>query len=190
MLLSLQPTPVAGAYLVGSPVFHDARGSFTTVFEAREVAALGLDFPVVQCQIARNRRARTLRGLHYQAEPSAQAKLVRCIRGRIWDVAVDLRPKSPTFRRWAAVELGEDSDRAFYIPAGCAHGYLTLTDDADLLYLVDNVYDPPRERGVRWNDPAFNIEWPAAPAIIAGRDASFPDFAVTRDEGEAPAEPR
>jgi dTDP-4-dehydrorhamnose 3,5-epimerase len=186
MRLSLHPTAVAGAYLVESPVFHDARGSFTTVFEAHEAAALGLAFPVVQCQIARNRRAHTLRGLHYQAPPSAQAKLVRCIRGRIWDVAVDLRPDSPTFRRWAAVELAEDTDRAFYIPAGCAHGYLTLADDSDILYLVDNIYDPARERGVRWNDPAFAIAWPAAPAVIAERDATFPDFVPTDARGEWP----
>ncbi len=177
MRLSLAPTAVAGAYLIESPVFRDARGSFTTVFEAREVAALGLDLPVIQCQIARNPRAYTLRGLHYQAEPSAQAKLVRCLRGRIWDVAVDLRPDSPTFTRWAAVELTEESGRAFYIPVGCAHGYLTLADDSDILYLVSNIYDPARERGVRWNDPAFGIEWPAAPVVIAERDATFPDFA-------------
>lgn len=176
MLLSLAPTPVAGAYIVESPIFRDERGSFTTVFEARDAASLGLGFSVVQCQIARNRRAHTLRGLHYQVEPSAQAKLVRCIHGRIWDVAVDLRPDSPTFRRWAAVELDENGDRAFYIPVGCAHGYLTLTDEADILYLVDNVYDPARERGVRWNDPAFAIAWPAQPVVMAERDRNFPDF--------------
>lgn len=176
MVLTSLPTAVEGARVIQSPIFRDARGSFTTMFEAREFAALGLEMPVVQCQIARSALAGTLRGLHYQADPSAQAKLVRCIQGRIFDVAVDLRRASPTFKRWAGVELAAGDDRAFYVPVGCAHGYVTLADDSSILYLVSNIYDPPRERGVRWNDPAFGIEWPTTPLRMADRDAGFPDF--------------
>ena len=176
MLLTARATPIPGVSIIESPIFRDSRGSFTTAFDVRDIAALGLDLPLAECQIATNAEAGTLRGLHWQEEPSAQAKLVRCIRGGIYDVAVDLRRDSPTFRRWTSVELTDDNGRALFIPVGCAHGYLTLTDHANILYIVSRFYDLPRQRGARWNDPAFGIEWPAAPRAIAERDASYPDF--------------
>ncbi len=176
MLLTTVATAIPGVSIIESPIFRDPRGSFTTAFQTRDIAALGLDFPLAECQIARNVAAGTLRGLHWQEDPSAQAKLVRCIRGRIYDVAVDIRRDSPTFRRWTAVELTEDNGRAFLMPVGCAHGYITLTDQADILYLVSQFYDPARQRGARWNDPAFDIEWPLPPRVIAERDAAYPDF--------------
>jgi dTDP-4-dehydrorhamnose 3,5-epimerase len=176
MLFTARATPIPGVSIIESPIFSDPRGSFTTTFQVRDIAALGLDFPLAECQIARNFALATMRGLHWQDDPSAQGKLVRCIRGRIYDVAVDLRRDSPTFRRWTSVELTEDNGRALFIPVGCAHGYLTLTEQADILYLVSQFYDPQRQRGARWNDPAFNIEWPMAPRVIAERDASYPDF--------------
>ena len=119
----------------------------------------------------------TVRGLHYQAAPHAEAKLVRCTRGRIYDVIVDLRPDSPTFKRWTAVELGADDRRMLYVPEGCAHGFQTLADATEVFYQISAAYDPASQRGVRWDDPAFAIVWPDAPArIVSARDRAFPDF--------------
>ena len=114
--------------------------------------------------------------MHYQAEPHGEPKLVQCVRGRIYDVAVDLRPQSRTYGRWAAVELGSEGDRLLYIPPGCAHGFLTLEANSDIMYLMGAAYVPGSGRGVRWDDPAFGIEWPAAPAEISQRDLDYPDF--------------
>lgn len=174
------PTSVDGVVLIEPRVFTDARGSFTTPYGKRAVAALGIAFDVAETHIARNTRTHTLRGMHFQAGVNAQAKLVRCIRGAIYDVALDLRPESPTYLRWMAVELRNGDGRTLYIPTGCAHGYLTLEDDADVLYHVDAPYDPDNAGGVRWNDPAFGIDWPAAPRVIAGRDATYPDYRRAR----------
>jgi dTDP-4-dehydrorhamnose 3,5-epimerase len=176
MLFTTRPTPIPGVSIIESTIFSDPRGSFATAYQTKDIAALGLEFSLAECQIARNSALGTLRGLHWQEEPSAQAKLVRCIRGRIFDVAVDLRRDSPAFRRWTSVELTEDNGRALFIPVGCAHGYLTLSEQADILYLVSQFYDPARQRGARWNDPAFGVEWPMTPRVIAQRDASYPDF--------------
>jgi dTDP-4-dehydrorhamnose 3,5-epimerase len=116
-----------------------------------------------------------LRGLHYQAAPYSENKLVRCIAGAIYDVALDLRPDSPTYRRWAAVELTAVNRRSFYIPRGLAHGFLTLSDDAEVLYLISEPYRPEAGRGVRWDDPAFGIDWPMDVRVISARDRSYPD---------------
>jgi dTDP-4-dehydrorhamnose 3,5-epimerase len=170
------PTEVAGVMIVESQIFPDDRGSFTTVFDAREFAALGLDMNVVETHLARNSRAGTLRGLHFQQTPSGQAKLVRCVRGQLFDVALDLRPESATYLMWTATVLAEGDGRGLYIPVGCAHGYLTLRDHTDVQYHVNAPYDPGRARGVRWDDPAFGIEWPSRPQVLADRDANYPDY--------------
>lgn len=154
----------------------DARGYFARTFCEEEFAKAGLAMRIVQANISRNPRARTLRGMHYQGEPHGEPKIVQCVRGRIYDVAVDLRPRSPTYRHWASVELAPDNDRLFYIPPGCAHGFLTLETNSDIVYLMGAAFVPGSGRGVRWDDPAFAIEWPAAPTEISERDAGYEAF--------------
>jgi dTDP-4-dehydrorhamnose 3,5-epimerase len=145
-------------------------------------AKAGAAMRIVQANISRNPKAGTLRGLHFQAPPHEEAKLVQCVRGRIFDVAVDLRRHSPSFRRSVCTELSGDGNRMFLIPKGCAHGYLTLEDDSDILYYMGDAFVPGVGQGVRWNDPAFSIPWPAAPRLISPRDAAYPDFdAAGRD---------
>ena len=170
-------TGFAGAWLVEFEPAGDARGAFTETWEREAFAARGLFTAIDQVSSADNRSAGTLRGMHYQLAPHAQAKLVGCTAGAFYDVIVDLRPDSATFRRWYAVELRADLPRALYVPAGFAHGYLTLRDDTTVQYLIAGRYAPAQARGVRWNDPAFAIRWPATPTVIAPRDAGYPDFA-------------
>ncbi len=175
-IIRATPTDIGGVVVVESKIFADERGSFMTAYGAREMRAIGIDPTLAECHIVHNARARTLRGMHFQTGPSVQPKLVRCIRGAIFDVALDLRPESATALRWVGVDLRAGDGRAFYVPAGCAHGYLTLEDDTDILYLVGAAYDPARAGGVRWNDPAFGIAWPAEPELIVERDATYPDY--------------
>ncbi len=169
-------TGLQGSVIVQSPLYADERGSFTTTYDLHAFRSLGIAFGVAEDHLVHNAQANTLRGLHFQQVPSAQAKLIRCVRGRIYDVTLDLRRDSPTYMRWAATKLHEGDGRSLYIPVGCAHGYLTLEDDTDVLYYVDAPYDPGRGRGVRWNDPVFAIEWPARPVVITERDATYPDY--------------
>jgi dTDP-4-dehydrorhamnose 3,5-epimerase len=142
-----------------------------------DFAEHGIDFTPVQVSVSSNRRRGTLRGLHFQADPSPEAKVVTCTRGSAFDVAVDLRADSPTYGRWAAVELTHENGRAIYVPPGCAHGFQTLADDTEVLYLISAFYDPSLQRGLRWDDPALDIEWPENPTVLSERDRSFPDFA-------------
>src|SRR5579864_5236901 len=169
-------TPVAGAWIVDIDPRRDDRGFFARAFCRDEFARHGLNPHVEQCNVARTVHAGTLRGLHYQVAPHAEAKLVQCTAGAIFDVAVDLRAGSATFRRWVGVELTGDNHRMLYIPEGCAHGYLTLRDRSETFYQVSAAYAPAAERGVRWNDPAFAIAWPVEPTIVHARDAAYPDF--------------
>lgn len=175
--MRFEPTPIAGAFRVHMEPVADDRGSFARSFCAAEFAAAGLPLAVPQANLSRNPRAHTLRGLHGQAAPHEEAKLVQCVRGRVFDVAVDLRPASPSYLQHHAVTLDADADTLFYIPPGCLHGFLTLTDASDVLYLMGAPFVPGTAIGARWNDPAFAIDWPAAPAIISDRDAGYPDFA-------------
>ena len=170
-------TAVNGAKIVELEGHADARGYFARTFCEEEFARAGITMRVFQTNISRNPQRLTLRGLHYQAEPHGETKIVQCVRGHIFDVAVDLRPNSLTFRRWAAVELTADNNRIFYIPAGCAHGFLTLEADSDIVYLMDAPFVSDSGRGVRWNDPAFGIEWPDLPVEMSERDADYPNFA-------------
>jgi dTDP-4-dehydrorhamnose 3,5-epimerase len=172
-------TPLPGAWVVELELLGDERGWFARTFDAEEFRARGLNDAVVQCNASFNARSGTLRGMHYQAEPHGESKLVRCVRGAIFDVAVDLRPGSPTRCRWHGVELSAQNRRALYIPAGLAHGFQTLTDDCEVLYQMGHHYVPEAARGVRWDDPAFAIEWPQPPAerVISEKDRAYPDFA-------------
>ena len=174
--MKFQPLSLNGAYLIDPEPVADERGMFARTFCGREFAARGLDARIVQCSTSYNRRRGTLRGMHYQVAPFAEAKLVRCVRGAIHDVIIDLRPVSATHMRWIAVELSTDNRRMLYIPAGFAHGFQTLTDDAEVLYQISQWYSPEHARGVRWNDDSFGIRWPLADPIISDNDRSYPDF--------------
>ena len=171
-------TPLPGAWVIELEKLGDERGWFARTFDADEFRARGLNPAVVQCNASLNVRRDTLRGMHYQAEPHGESKLVRCIRGAIFDVAVDLRADSPTRCGWHAVELSAENRRAFYIPAGLAHGFQTLTDDTEVLYQMGHHYVPDAARGVRWDDPAFGIEWPEPDGerTIAEKDRAYQDF--------------
>jgi len=176
----ITPLGLDGAFVVEAEPQADERGLFARTFCRDTFRAQGLHGDFVQCNSSYNRRRGTLRGLHFQAAPHEEIKLVRCTQGAIFDVAVDLRPDSATFCRWRAVELSADNRRALYVPAGFAHGFQTLTDEAEVFYQMSAAYVPDLARGVRWNDPAFAIAWPVEPPILSGRDAAFPDVNRTR----------
>lgn len=171
-------TEIAGVLVVEIEPHTDERGAFARLQCPEEFAAAGHPFAPVQTSLSRNPQVGTLRGLHFQKAPHAETKLVRCVRGRIFDVAVDLRPQSPTHRRWTAAELSGDNARALFVPEGVAHGFLTLEPNSDVLYQISPAYTPGREAGVRWDDPAFAIAWPMPPALISQRDATYPDYAT------------
>ncbi len=169
-------TSLAGAYVIEGERLEDERGFFARSFCRREFEVQGLVPDLVQCNISFNRRRGTLRGLHYQAAPHEEPKLVRCTLGRVHDVTVDLRPESETFKKHLAVTLSSENRTMLYVPAGLAHGFLTLEDDSEVFYQMAEFYHPASARGVRWDDPAFGIEWPAEPTVISERDRSYPDF--------------
>lgn len=170
------PTQVDGAFVVEPEVHTDERGTFARIFCAERFAAQGLATHYPQFNVSTNEARGTLRGLHFQADPHGEAKLVRASQGRVYDVALDLRPTSPSYLRWAAAELDSARHNAFYIPQGCAHGFLTLEDDCALFYQMSAPHAPASARTVRWDDPAFGIAWPFAPAVISARDAACPYF--------------
>jgi len=169
-------TGIEGVVVVDIEARTDERGAFARLHCPDEFAAAGHPFEPAQTSLSRNPHAGTLRGMHYQPAPHGEAKLVRCVRGRIFDVAVDLRSGSPSYLRWTAAELSAQDARALLVPEGVAHGFLTLEPDSDVLYQIAPRYEPGRETGVRWDDPAFAIAWPAAPQLISPRDAAYPDF--------------
>jgi dTDP-4-dehydrorhamnose 3,5-epimerase len=165
-------------WIVELEVLSDERGWFARTFDAEEFEARGLEPAVAQCNASFNDRRDTLRGMHYQADPHGESKLVRCVRGAIFDVAVDLRRDSASFRAWHGVELSAENGRALYIPAGLAHGFQTLTDGSEVLYQMGHRYVPEAARGVRWDDPAFAIQWPEPTGrrTVSDRDSAYPDF--------------
>ena len=167
-------THIAGAVVVTPELLSDERGFFARTFCAREFEAAGLRPMVAQANVSFNHRAGTLRGLHFQRPPAAEAKLVRCTRGRVYDVAVDLRPESPTYLGHVGMVLDAEERNALYVPEGCAHGYLTLTDAAEVVYQVSEFYTPGVEGGLRWDDPALGIDWPGPVHVISGKDAALP----------------
>ena len=170
-------TELRGVVVVELEEHVDERGSFARTWCREEMAAAGLAGDLAQCSISRNPRAGTLRGLHFQRAPHEEAKLVRCTRGAIFDVAVDLRPDSETRGQWVGVELDDRTGRALYIPEGCAHGFQTLVDDTEVAYMISAAYVPEAAAGVRWDDPALAIGWPGAETrTISDRDRGWPDF--------------
>ena len=174
--MKIRPTMLPGVMIVSATANEDERGLFVRTYDAAAFAAAGLPTEWPQCNTSWNERKGALRGMHFQAAPRPDPKLVRCTRGRIFDVAVDLRRDSPTFRRWTGLELSESNRDALAIPAGCAHGFLTLEDDCEVFYMMGEVYVPELASGVRWNDPAFSIKWPAEPVTMSEKDARWPDF--------------
>jgi dTDP-4-dehydrorhamnose 3,5-epimerase len=169
-------TELPGAFVIDIERRADDRGFFARTFCQHEFAAHGLDPVVAQCSIASNLRAGTMRGMHHQVAPAAEAKLVRCTRGTIWDVIVDLRADSPTYLRHVAVELSGDNRRALYVPASFAHGYVTLTDDTEITYQMSEFYSPEHERGAHYLSSAFAISWPVPVTIISAKDAAAPPY--------------
>ena len=167
-------TGLDGAYLVEPERLSDERGFFARTWCAEEFARRGLDAGWSQCSTSFNRRRGTLRGLHYQAPPHAEAKLVRCTRGRVFDAIVDLRPASPTRNRWFAAELSADNGLAMYAPKGFAHGFQTLEDDSELFYQISAPFRPEAVRGLRWDDPAIDVKWPLPDPTISERDRALP----------------
>jgi dTDP-4-dehydrorhamnose 3,5-epimerase len=169
-----QTTPLDGLLVAELELSWDDRGWFARTFCRYELAEQGIEMEVAQASASYNERAGTLRGMHYQAEPHAERKIVRCTRGAIFDVAVDIREGSPTRGRWFAVELTEANQRMLYIPEGFAHGFQTLADATEVSYLISPEYVPEAARGVRWDDPAIGIDWPPAERIISTRDRDLP----------------
>jgi dTDP-4-dehydrorhamnose 3,5-epimerase len=167
-------TKVAGAFLIEPEPVADERGFFARTWCRDELRDHGLNPELAQCSISFSHRKGTLRGLHYQVAPHQEVKLVRCTQGAIWDVALDLRPDSPTYRAWYGAELSAANRAMLYIPEGCAHGQLTLTDDAEVLYCISAPYAPEAARGVRYDDPAFGVEWPGEVVVINQRDRNYP----------------
>jgi dTDP-4-dehydrorhamnose 3,5-epimerase len=174
--MKFQPTAIPGVVVIDLEPQEDGRGSFARFFCTDEFAAHRIPAQFVQGSISRNVARGTLRGMHLQLGPTPEEKLVRCTRGRVHDVVLDLRKSSGSYKRWTAVELDAESGRAIFIPAGCAHGFLTLEPDSELFYLMTVRYDPDHQHGVRWNDPTFAIDWPFAPSVIGERDRGFPDY--------------
>jgi dTDP-4-dehydrorhamnose 3,5-epimerase len=169
-------TKLLGAYLISPEPITDDRGFFARTWCQQEFCAHGLVSDLVQCNVSFNHRQGTLRGMHYQASPYGEAKLVRCTMGAIYDVLVDLRPTSPTFCQWTAAELTAQNRQMLYVPEGIAHGLQTLMDDTEVFYQMSAFYVAEAARGVRWNDPTFGIEWPLAVTVMADRDRQYPDF--------------
>lgn len=177
-------TPLAGAYLIDLEKRGDERGFFARVFCENEFGELDLAKHFVQVNNSLSADRGTLRGMHYQLGEDAETKVVRCIHGSLWDCIVDLRPDSKTFGQWFGAELSAENRRMMYCPKGFAHGFLTLTDDAEAFYFTDAFYAPDAERGVRWNDPKFNIEWPGEPIVMSDKDKGWPDFDPTYHLGQ------
>lgn len=175
--MNFRPTPLAGAFVVELAPHRDERGFMARAFCAREFADHSLEPTTVQCNLSFNHRAGTVRGMHYQVAPATETKFVRCVRGAIYDVIVDLRPDSPTYLRHFGIELDQENRTALYVPAMFAHGYQTLRDDSEVLYQVSAFYTPELERGARFDDPAFAIDWPRPPALVSPKDLGWAPFA-------------
>ena len=168
---------VDGCYIVALEPFVDERGFFARAFSAEEFEEMGLEAAISQMNLSRSEQKATTRGIHWQAAPHSEAKLIRCVRGRVFDVCVDVRPGSPTFRSWVGVELTPENGLAMYVPPGCGHGHQTLEPGTEVLYSTSYPYTPEAERGARWDDPAFEIEWPLTDGLIlSDKDASWPEF--------------
>lgn len=174
--MKFQPLSMDGAFVIHLDPISDSRGFFSRLFCREEMEEHGLDPHIEQVNTSLSRDKGTLRGMHYQLGAHAETKLVRCVAGAVYDVILDLRPDSPTFGKWEGVELTEENRTMIYVPRGFGHGIQTLAPDSELIYLVSARYAPHAERGVRWNDPRFAIEWPLEPTVVSSKDAAHPDF--------------
>lgn len=175
-MLTFNETAIVGLFVVDTGEVADTRGSFTRLFCPEEFAGAGVSFQSQQINLSSNPRRHTLRGMHFQHPPHDEAKFVRALHGKIYDVVADLRPQSPSFRKWQAFELSRNNRKALFIPSGCAHGFMTLEDDCDVLYQIDRIYEPGHAKGFRYDDPVFGIEWPAIPSLISEADLGWPRF--------------
>ncbi|MFZ3215831.1 MAG: dTDP-4-dehydrorhamnose 3,5-epimerase [Candidatus Acidiferrales bacterium] len=175
--MTFNKAKIAGVFEIRIEPKSDERGFFARSWCRKEFEDRGLDPSLAQCNISFNTHKGTLRGMHYQTEPFAETKIIRCTQGAIYDVVLDLRPRSATFKDWIAVHLTAENRNMIYIPKGCAHGFLSLQDHTEVFYQMSDFYHPESARGVRWNDPAFGITWPAEVAVISDRDRTYPDFA-------------
>jgi dTDP-4-dehydrorhamnose 3,5-epimerase len=173
-------TKLSGVLEINLEPKSDERGFFARAWCRKEFEAQGLNPALVQCNLSFNLRKGTLRGIHYQVVPYAETKVVRCTKGSVYDVVVDLRPQSPTFKSWVAVVLKGSTHNMVYVPEGCAHGFLTLEDETEVFYQMSEFYHPDAARGVRFNDPAFQIVWPGKIEVISERDRSYADFEPTK----------
>jgi dTDP-4-dehydrorhamnose 3,5-epimerase len=173
-----KPTVIAGLWSISLEVHTDRRGSFARTFCEREFAAHGLPTHFVQCNLSYNICRGTLRGMHFQRPPAAEGKIVRCIRGAVFDVVIDLRPESDSYRQWTSFELTAENRECVYVPPGCAHGFQTLADETELFYHMSDFYKPELSSGVRWDDPAFGIQWPVPNPTLSEADRTYPDYAV------------
>ncbi len=176
--MNFRRTEIPDVWLVELEPHRDDRGFFARAWCTHEAEEYGLDTQCVQCNISYNKKRGTLRGMHWQAEPCPETKLIRCTRGAVWDVALDLRANSISYGKWVGKELSAENRIMLYIPAGVAHGFQTLRDDAELFYQMSTFYDPELARGARWNDPAFNIRWPLPDPILSERDRRYEDFVL------------
>jgi len=172
----LKETKLKGAYFINLERKEDERGFFARSFCEKEFAAHNLNLSIRQSNISYNKKRGILRGMHYQIAPHEEAKIVSCARGAIYDVIIDLRPRSLTYRQYLAVELNDQNYSSLYIPVGFAHGFQALADDTVVLYQMSEFYYPESARGIRWNDPLFAISWPILPCIVSNKDASYPDY--------------
>nr|WP_301287807.1 dTDP-4-dehydrorhamnose 3,5-epimerase [Paenibacillus sp. MSJ-34] len=176
-IVIFRETPLSGAYLIEMDPIRDGRGFFARTYCRETFAAKGLNPHIEQCNLSYNRRRGTIRGMHFQREPYAEAKLVHCIRGAIYDAIIDLRPQSATYKRWFAVTLTGYDRIMLYVPEGFAHGFQTLQDHTEVMYQMSRAYHPEASAGIRWNDAQFQIEWPLECTVISGRDRSYPEYA-------------
>lgn len=170
------PTPLSGAYVIELEKRGDDRGFFARAFCIKEFESNGLNQNIVQINNSLSKDAGTLRGMHYQLNPKSEDKIVRCIKGSLYDVIIDLRPESPTYKKWFGTELSAENRLSLYVPKGFAHGFITLEENTEAFYLVTEYYSPEHERGIRYNDPEFNIKWPIEPKLISDKDLNHPDF--------------
>lgn len=171
----LQPTPIPDAYLIELEQHSDERGSFARLWCIEELKAQGIDVTFVQANASFSEHRGTMRGLHYQRAPYREAKLIHCTRGAIFDVLVDMRPRSDAYLHWFGAELSAENRRQMFVPEGCAHGYLTLTDGAEVEYVVSSPYRPSAETGIRYDDPTLGIQWPVPVTVVSPKDRSWPD---------------
>ncbi len=169
-------TPIKGAMIIELEKYEDHRGYFARGFCKKEFEQQGLDPHIVQCNFSKSRKKGTLRGMHYQAAPHSEVKMVRCMNGSIYDVIVDLRKDSPSYKRWFGLKLTDENYNMLYIPKGLAHGFQTLVEDSVIFYMVTQYYNQQAESGVRWNDPSFNIDWPLDVSEISEKDQAYPDY--------------